>query len=99
MVNQRTGPKINTEGRDISFLNDEHELYFASDGHPDWRTRCVCFKINSDNSFNEVQNLGSDINSQRTILHIIDTKSRMGFFLVLIVMVVKDMMIFIIFRN
>jgi hypothetical protein len=29
------GPKINTEGRDISFLNDEQELYFASDGHPD----------------------------------------------------------------
>jgi hypothetical protein len=54
-------------------------------------------KINSD-SFNEVQNLGSDINSQRTILHIIDTKSRMGF-LALIVMVVKDMMIFINFRN
>jgi hypothetical protein len=37
------GPKINTEGRDISFLNDEQELYFASDGHRIGRTRCVCF--------------------------------------------------------
>jgi outer membrane protein OmpA-like peptidoglycan-associated protein/tetratricopeptide (TPR) repeat protein len=77
------GPKINTEGREtFPFLNDENELYFASDGHPGLGGLDVFVSmINSDSTFGEVQNLGSDINSPKDdFAYIIDTKTRMGFF-------------------
>ncbi|MBU0940225.1 MAG: OmpA family protein [Bacteroidetes bacterium] len=80
---QNLGPKINTEGREtFPFLNDENEIYFASDGHPGLGGLDVFMsKIDSKGSFTEVINLGADINSPKDdFAYIIDTKSRVGFF-------------------
>jgi outer membrane protein OmpA-like peptidoglycan-associated protein/tetratricopeptide (TPR) repeat protein len=77
------GPKINTEGREtFPFVNDENEIYFASDGHPGLGGLDVFMsKLDSNGSFNEVINVGSDINSPKDdFAYIIDTNSRMGFF-------------------
>ena len=77
------GPKINTEGREtFPFLNDDNELYFASDGHPGLGgLDLFVSKISSDGTFTEVQNLGADINSPKDdFAYLIDTKSRIGFF-------------------
>ena len=77
------GPTINTEGREtFPFLNDENELYFASDGHPGLGgLDLFVSKISSNGSFTEVQNLGADINSPKDdFAYLIDTKSRIGFF-------------------
>jgi hypothetical protein len=47
---------INTEGRDISFVNDDNEIYFASDGHPGLGGLDIFVsKINTDGSFGKVQ--------------------------------------------
>ena len=80
---QNLGPKINTEGREtFPFINDENEIYFASDGHPGLGGLDVFMsKIDSKGSFTEVINLGADINSPKDdFAYIIDTKSRVGFF-------------------
>ncbi|MBC5842392.1 OmpA family protein [Flavobacterium sp. F-380] len=80
---QNLGPKINTEGREtFPFLNDENEIYFASDGHPGLGGLDVFMsKIDSKGSFTEVINLGAEINSPKDdFAYIIDTKSRVGFF-------------------
>jgi hypothetical protein len=31
---ENLGKSINTEGRNFSFISNENEIYFASDGHP-----------------------------------------------------------------
>ena len=77
------GSTINTEGREtFPFINDENELYFASDGHPGLGGLDVFVsKINADGTFSEVKNVGSDINSPKDdFAYLIDTKSRRGFF-------------------
>jgi outer membrane protein OmpA-like peptidoglycan-associated protein/tetratricopeptide (TPR) repeat protein len=77
------GPQINTEGREtFPFLNDENEIYFASDGHPGLGGLDIFVsKINQNGTFNEVQNIGADINSPKDdFAYLIDTKSRIGFF-------------------
>lgn len=77
------GKTINTEGREtFPFVNDENEIYFASDGHPGLGGLDVFVsKINEDGSWNEVQNVGADVNSPKDdFAYWIDTKSRKGFF-------------------
>ena len=77
------GNTINTEGREtFPFINDENEIYFASDGHPGLGGLDIFVsKMNSDGTFNEVQNVGTDVNSSKDdFAYWIDTKSRKGFF-------------------
>lgn len=79
---ENLGKKINTEGREtFPFLTDENELYFASNGHPGLGGLDVFVsKMNSDNSFGEVQNVGDGVNSPKDdFAYLIDTKSRRGF--------------------
>ena len=80
---QNLGKTINTEGREtFPFINDENEIYFASDGHPGLGGLDIFVsKINLDGSFTEVQNVGSDVNSSKDdFAYWIDTKSRKGYF-------------------
>jgi outer membrane protein OmpA-like peptidoglycan-associated protein/tetratricopeptide (TPR) repeat protein len=80
---ENLGNAINTEGREtFPFVNDESEIYFASDGHPGMGGLDVFMsKINEDGAFSEVQNVGADVNSPKDdFAYLIDTKSRRGFF-------------------
>jgi outer membrane protein OmpA-like peptidoglycan-associated protein len=80
---QNLGNTINTEGKEtFPFVNDENEIYFASDGHPGLGGLDVFMsKINTDGTFSEVQNVGADVNSPKDdFAYLIDTKSRRGFF-------------------
>ncbi|MGO4819758.1 OmpA family protein [Flavobacterium sp. W22_SRS_FP1] len=77
------GNTINTEGREsFPFVNDENEIYFASDGRPGIGGLDIFVsKINEDGTFNKVDNVGSDVNSSKDDFgYWIDTKSRKGFF-------------------
>lgn len=79
---QNLGPAINTEGREtFPFVTDEHELYFASDGHPGLGgLDNFVTSIASDGTIGEVQNLGGDINSPKDdFAYFIDNKTRRGF--------------------
>ncbi len=77
------GTEINTEGREtFPFISEENELYFASDGRPGLGGLDVFVsKINKDNTFTEVLNVGAPVNgSQDDFAFLIDSKSRNGFF-------------------
>jgi outer membrane protein OmpA-like peptidoglycan-associated protein/tetratricopeptide (TPR) repeat protein len=80
---ENLGNTINTEGKEtFPFVNDENELYFASDGHPGLGGLDVFMsKINENGTLSEVQNVGADVNSPKDdFAYLIDTKSRRGFF-------------------
>ncbi|MBP2282211.1 outer membrane protein OmpA-like peptidoglycan-associated protein/tetratricopeptide (TPR) repeat protein [Flavobacterium sp. CG_23.5] len=80
---ENLGNVINTEGKEtFPFVNDENEIYFASDGHPGLGGLDVFVsKINTDGTFSKVQNVGADVNSPKDdFAYIIDTKSRRGYF-------------------
>jgi outer membrane protein OmpA-like peptidoglycan-associated protein len=80
---ENLGTTINTEGREtFPFISDDNELYFASDGRPGLGGLDVFVsKINKDDSYDEIQNLGEPINSkQDDFAFIINTKNRNGFF-------------------
>jgi outer membrane protein OmpA-like peptidoglycan-associated protein/tetratricopeptide (TPR) repeat protein len=80
---ENLGSAINTEGREtFPFVNDENEIYFASDGHPGLGGLDVFVsKMNPNGSFGEVQNVGENVNSPRDdFAYIINTKTRRGFF-------------------
>ncbi|WP_281235341.1 OmpA family protein [Flavobacterium gelatinilyticum] len=80
---ENLGPEINTEGREtFPFISDENELYFASDGRPGLGGLDIYVsKINKDDSFDEVQNVGEPINSkQDDFAFMINSKNRNGFF-------------------
>ena len=82
-IPENLGNTINTEGREtFPFVNDENEIYFASDGHPGLGGLDIFVsKINADGTFSEVQNVGADVNSPKDdFAYLIDTKSRRGFF-------------------
>ena len=77
------GPQINTEGREtFPFISGDNELYFASDGRPGLGGLDVFVaKIETDNSFFDVQNVGEPINSkQDDFAYIINSKNQNGFF-------------------
>ncbi|EIA08830.1 OmpA family protein [Flavobacterium frigoris] len=80
---ENLGRTINTEGREtFPFVNDENEIYFASDGHPGLGGLDIFVsKISTDATFNKVQNVGMDVNSPMDdFAYWINTKSRKGFF-------------------
>lgn len=80
---ENLGTKINTEGREtFPFVSDENELYFASDGRPGLGGLDIYVaKIEKDQSFNEVQNVGAPVNGPNDdFAFLIDSKSRNGFF-------------------
>ena len=77
------GATINTEGREtFPFISDENELYFASDGRPGLGGLDIYVsKLNTDNTFSEVQNIGAPVNGPKDdFAFLIDSKSRNGFF-------------------
>jgi outer membrane protein OmpA-like peptidoglycan-associated protein/tetratricopeptide (TPR) repeat protein len=79
---ENLGTTINTEGREtFPFVSDENEIYFASDGHPGLGGLDIFVsRINTDGTFNEVQNIGMEANSPKDdFAYLIDTKSRIGF--------------------
>ncbi|MFI0491765.1 OmpA family protein [Flavobacterium sp.] len=80
---ENLGASINTEGREtFPFVSDDNELYFASDGHPGLGGLDIFVsKIENNNTFGEVQNVGAPINGQQDdFAFMIDSKSRNGFF-------------------
>ncbi|OXA96271.1 OmpA family protein [Flavobacterium hercynium] len=80
---ENLGSEINTEGREsFPFISEDNELYFASDGRPGLGGLDVFVsKINSELSYDEVQNLGEPINSRKDdFAFIINSKNRNGFF-------------------
>ena len=81
-IPENLGNTINTEGKEtFPFITDENEIYFASDGHPGLGGLDIFVsKINSDGTFDKVQNVGADANSPKDdFAFLIDTKSRRGF--------------------
>lgn len=80
---ENLGTTINTEGREtFPFISGDNELYFASDGRPGLGGLDIFVsKIEKDNSFKEVQNIGAPVNgSKDDFAFMIDSKSRNGFF-------------------
>lgn len=80
---QNLGTAINTEGREtFPFISGDSELYFTSDGRPGLGGLDVYVsKINTDNSYGAVQNIGAPINTgQDDFAFIINTENRRGFF-------------------
>jgi outer membrane protein OmpA-like peptidoglycan-associated protein/tetratricopeptide (TPR) repeat protein len=77
------GNVINTPGKEtFPFVTDENEMYFASDTHPGLGGLDVFLsRINPDGTFDEVQNVGTDVNSSKDdFAYLINTKNRIGFF-------------------
>ena len=82
-IPENLGNTINTEGKEtFPFITDENELYFSSDGYPGLGGLDIFVsKINTDGTFDEVQNIGSDANSAKDdFAYLINTKTRRGFF-------------------
>lgn len=80
---ENLGPNINTEGREtFPFISGDNELYFASDGRPGLGGLDIFVaKMEVDNSFYDIQNIGEPINSsQDDFAYIINSKNRSGFF-------------------
>lgn len=76
------GPEINTEGREsFPFITPDNELYFSTDGRPGLGGLDIYVtKINPDQSFTEVQNIGEPANSaQDDFAYYIDAQTRKGF--------------------
>jgi outer membrane protein OmpA-like peptidoglycan-associated protein/tetratricopeptide (TPR) repeat protein len=80
---ENLGPRVNTEGREtFPFISSDNELYFASDGRPGLGGLDVFVaKIEIDESFYDIQNVGEPINSkQDDFAYIINSKNKNGFF-------------------
>ncbi|WP_264565608.1 OmpA family protein [Flavobacterium sp. N3904] len=80
---ENLGAEINTEGREtFPFISDDNELYFATDGRPGLGGLDIFVaKIEVDNSFYNIQNVGFPINSnQDDFAFLINSKNRNGFF-------------------
>ena len=81
-IPQNLGNKINTEGREtFPFITSEHELYFASDGHPGLGGLDVFVsKPKQNGNYEEVLNVGEPLNSSKDDLALlIDTKTQRGY--------------------
>ncbi|MBW4359540.1 OmpA family protein [Flavobacterium taihuense] len=80
---ENLGPEVNTEGREtFPFISDDNELYFASDGRPGLGGLDIFVaKIEVDESFFGIQNVGEPINSKEDdFAFLINSKNRNGFF-------------------
>lgn len=82
-IPENLGNAINTEGREtFPFISENNELYFATDGRPGLGGLDIYVtKINYDNTFDEVKNVGSPVNgAQDDFSFMIDTNTKNGFF-------------------
>ncbi|MEO7978998.1 OmpA family protein [Flavobacterium sp.] len=80
---QNLGTAINTEGREtFPFISGDNELYFTTDGRPGLGGLDIFVtKLNVDNSFGAVQNVGAPVNTgQDDFAFIINNENRIGFF-------------------
>jgi outer membrane protein OmpA-like peptidoglycan-associated protein/tetratricopeptide (TPR) repeat protein len=80
---ENLGAEVNTEGREtFPFISNDNDLYFASDGRPGLGGLDVFVaKIEMDQSFYGIQNVGEPINSkQDDFAFLINAKNRNGFF-------------------
>lgn len=80
---ENLGLEINTEGKEtFPFISQDNELFFASDGRPGLGGLDVFMaKIDADQSFYGVQNVGAPINSKQDDFgFLINSKNRNGFF-------------------
>ena len=80
---QNLGQTINTVGKEtFPFVSDENEIYFSSDTHSGLGGLDIFVsKINPDGTFDEVQNVGADVNSPKDdFAYLINTKNKIGFF-------------------
>lgn len=76
------GNVINTEGREtFPFVNNENELYFASDGHPGLGGLDVFVsKIENDGSHKDVLNVGEPLNSSNDDFgYLINSTTKIGY--------------------
>lgn len=77
------GPTINTEAKEtFPFVGSSNNLYFASDGHVGLGGLDIFVsKVNDDNSFGEVINVGKPINGPTDdFTFIVDEEKRTGYF-------------------
>jgi outer membrane protein OmpA-like peptidoglycan-associated protein len=82
-IPQNLGKTINTVGKEtFPFVSDENEIYFSSDTHSGLGGLDIFVsQINPDGTFEEVQNVGADVNSSKDdFAYLINTKNRIGFF-------------------
>ena len=80
---ENLGSNINTEGREtFPFITSDKELYFATDGRPGLGGLDIYVtKFEKDNTFTEVQNVGSPVNGTKDdFAFIINSKTRKGYF-------------------
>lgn len=80
---QNLGTIVNTAGREtFPFINNDNEIYFASDGHPGMGGLDVFVaKLNATGTYDQVQNIGEGINSPKDdFAYWIDATTRNGFF-------------------
>lgn len=79
---ENLGKKINTEGREMfPFIDNDHVLYFASDGHLGLGALDVFESKNKNGSFSNPINLGSPINGPfDDFAFAINNKHSFGFF-------------------
>jgi outer membrane protein OmpA-like peptidoglycan-associated protein/tetratricopeptide (TPR) repeat protein len=80
---ENLGTAINTEGREtFPYIAQDNQLYFASDGHPGLGGLDVYVaRIDTDNSFYDIQNLGEPLNSKQDDFGFyINSKDSNGFF-------------------
>ncbi|QMI83302.1 OmpA family protein [Flavobacterium sp. xlx-214] len=80
---QNLGPQINTEAREsFPYMNDANELYFSSDGRVGLGGLDVyATKLDKNNQFEAVQNLGAPVNSNADdFAYYINHSTKEGFF-------------------
>ncbi|MBW4362182.1 OmpA family protein [Flavobacterium taihuense] len=80
---ENLGKTINTTGKEtFPFVSEENEIYFASDTHSGLGGLDIFVsKIKPDGTFDEVQNVGADVNSPKDdFAYLINTQNRIGFF-------------------
>ena len=80
---ENLGNTINTEGKEtFPYVTSENEIYFSSDGYPGLGGLDVFVaNIDSNGKINNIQNIGSDVNSPKDdFAYIIDPVSRRGYF-------------------
>ncbi len=80
---ENLGNTINTEGREsFPAVNDDNELYFASDGHPGLGGLDIFItRLAKDGTYKQVLNVGEEANSSKDdFAMIINSKTKKGFF-------------------
>lgn len=79
---ENLGTGINTQGKEtFPFVDDQNQLYFATDGHPGLGGLDIFISVSENNGFTKAYNVGEPINSKNDdFSFIIDTQSKTGYF-------------------